>query len=48
MLKVEAYGSYMMPEIRGEKYHLGTYELSEINTDLVERQILDILTKAFN
>ena len=47
-LKVEAHGSYMMPEIRGEKYHLGTFEISEIRADLVEKEILDILIKAFN
>ena len=47
-LIVEAHGSYVMPEVRGEKYHLGTYELSEISGDLVEKEILDILIKAFN
>jgi hypothetical protein len=47
-LNVEAHGSYMMPEIRGEKDHLGTYTLSEITGELVEKEILAILVKAFN
>ena len=37
-----------MPEVRGEKYHLGTYELREISAELVEKEILNILIKAFD
>jgi len=47
-LLIEVHGSYVMPEIRGERDHLGTYQLSEISSDIVENDILDILIKAFN
>lgn len=47
-LSVKVHGSYMMPERRGERELIRTYGLSEINTDIVEKEILDILIKAFN
>jgi hypothetical protein len=47
-LKVQVRGSYVMPDIRGESSRIGTYELSEISSDIVEKEILDILIKAFN
>lgn len=46
-LLVQVHGSYVMPEIRGERDHLGTYQISEINSDIVEKEILTILAKAF-
>lgn len=47
-LKVQVRGSYVMADIRGESSRIGTYELSEISNDIVEKEILDILIKAFN
>ena len=47
-LSVKVHGSYMMPERRGERELIRTYGLSEINTDIVEKEILDILIKAFS
>jgi len=46
--KVKVHGSYVMPERRGERELIRTYGISEINNDIVEKEILDILIKAFN
>ena len=46
-LKVKVHGSYVMPERRGERELIRTYGISEINSDIVEKEIIDVLTKAF-
>ena len=46
--KVKVHGSYVMPGRRGERELIRTYGISEITNDIVEKEILDILIKAFN
>ncbi|MBW2410478.1 MAG: hypothetical protein JRF72_11820 [Deltaproteobacteria bacterium] len=46
-LKVKVHGSYVMPERRGERELIRAYGISDITSDVVEKEILDILTKAF-
>jgi hypothetical protein len=46
--KVKVHGSYVMPERRGERELIRTYSISEITGDIVEKEILEILTKAFH
>ena len=46
--KIKVHGSYVMPERRGERELIRTYGISEITGDIVEKEILEILTKAFN
>lgn len=46
--KIKVHGSYVMPERRGERELIRTYSISEITGDIVEKEILEILTKAFH
>ena len=46
--KIKVHGSYVMPGRRGERELIRTYGISEITSDIVEKEILDILIKAFN
>ena len=45
---IKVHGSYVMPGRRGERELIRTYAISEITSDIVEKEILDILIKAFN
>jgi DNA gyrase/topoisomerase IV subunit A len=45
---IKVHGSYVMPGRRGERELIRTYAISEITSDNVEKEILDILIKAFN
>ena len=45
---IKVHGSYVMPGRRGERELIRTYGVSETTNDIIEKEILDILIKAFN